>query len=51
MGNQLTVSTVMDVGTSMRELPDHELDVVLHSTRFMKVGQRGGGLVERERLR
>lgn len=37
MGNQLTAATVVDVGTCMRELPEHELDVVLHGTRFMKV--------------
>ncbi len=39
MGNQLTVSAgvVPDVTTSFRDLSDHELDRILHSTRFMKV--------------
>ncbi len=53
MGNQLTVSAgvVPDVTTCLRELPDHDLDRIIHSTRFLKVCLRlFGNLAEGDNL-
>ena len=43
MGNQLTLAAVagqpVDTLACLRDLPDHELDSVVHTTRFLKVGK------------